>query len=237
MHLDIPTWVVVTYGILTFLTIYLFARSHTRKMKLVFVVLSVWGVVQWTLASSGFYLKTDGMPPRAFLMFAIPILTMVVLFATKRGRQFIDSLSLRALTGLHVVRVPVELFIFYWYIRGWVPELMTFEGVNFDILMGITAPVIAMWAWKKANLNYKVLLIWNLMGLALLLNIVVHAILSLPVEFQQLALDQPNWAVLHFPFNALPAVIVQVVLFSHLAGIRQCWKEMRGNGVGKRGIP
>jgi hypothetical protein len=225
--LNIPIWATVSYGLLTLLTIYLFARSHPEKFRIIFVVMTVWAVIQWVIASSGFYLETTGMPPRPFLMFAIPVLTMIVLFATKRGRVFIDSLSLRALTGLHVVRVPVELFILYWFMNDWVPELMTFEGRNFDILMGITAPVIAMWAWRKPTVRYRGLLIWNIVGLLLLMNIVVHAVLSLPVPFQQLAFDQPNVAVLHFPFNALPSVIVQIVLFSHLVAIRRCLSKNR----------
>jgi hypothetical protein len=35
------------------------------------------------------------------------------------------------------------------------------------------------------------------------------------------AFDQPNIAVLYFPFNWLPSCIVPLVLLSHLAAIRQ----------------
>ncbi|HUQ96495.1 MAG TPA: hypothetical protein VM010_02440, partial [Chitinophagaceae bacterium] len=37
----------------------------------------------------------------------------------------------------------------------------------------------------------------------------------------QLAFDQPDIAVLYFPFVLLPGVVVPVVLLSHLAAIRQ----------------
>jgi hypothetical protein len=57
--------------------------------------------------------------------------------------------------------------------------------------------------------------------LGLLINIVVNAALSAPSVVQQFAFEQPNIAILYFPFNLLPAVIVPLVLFSHLAAIRQ----------------
>jgi hypothetical protein len=59
--------------------------------------------------------------------------------------------------------------------------------------------------------------IWNWICLALLLNIVVRAVLSAPSPIQQFAFDQPNIAILHFPFVFLPGFIVPAVLFCHLA--------------------
>ena len=41
-------------------------------------------------------------------------------------------------------------------------------------------------------------------SLALLVNIVGNAILSAPFQFPQFAFDQPNHAVLYFPFIWLP---------------------------------
>ena len=61
--------------------------------------------------------------------------------------------------------------------------------------------------------------------LATFINIVVNAILSAPFTFQQFAFDQPNVAVLYFPFVWLPCFIVPVVLFSHLVLIRQLLKK------------
>jgi hypothetical protein len=82
-----------------------------------------------------------------------------------------------------------------------VPQLMTFAGRNFDIISGITAPVIYFVCFKGSNVtNKKLLLWWNVMALALLLNIVINALLSAPFPFQQFAFDQPNIAILYFPF-------------------------------------
>ena len=98
---------------------------------------------------------------------------------------------------------------------------MTVEGRNFDVLSGLTAPLIFYFGYIRKRLNKTFLLLWNFSCLALLLNVVVIAVLSAPLPFQKFAFDQPNNAVLYFPFVWLPSFVVPVVLFSHLASIRQ----------------
>jgi len=103
---------------------------------------------------------------------------------------------------------------------------MTFSGRNFDILAGITAPIIYFVCFRDSAIsNRLLLLIWNFISLLLLLNIVINAILSLPFPFQQFAFDQPNIAVLYFPFTWLPSCIVMAVLFSHLIAISRLAKK------------
>jgi len=137
---------------------------------------------------------------------------------------FIDGLPQSTLTFLHIVRIPVELVLYWLFLHQAVPELMTFSGRNFDILAGITAPFVAYYGLQKQLMGRKTLITWNLVALALLFNIVIHAVLSAPFAFQQLAFDQPNIAVLYFPFSWLPGFIVPVVLFAHLVSVRQLLK-------------
>jgi hypothetical protein len=110
--------------------------------------------------------------------------------------------------------------VLHWlYQEGLVPQLMTFESRNFDILSGLTAPLIVWLVFKSGKFERNLLLGWNIVCLGLLINIVTHAILSLPYPMQKLAFEQPNQAVLYFPFVWLPSVIVATVLFCHVVSI------------------
>jgi len=153
------------------------------------------------------------------------ILTIILLFATSKGRQFIDSLPLKNLTYLNIVRIPIEIILLWLFLNKSIPELMTFEGRNFDIIAGITAPIIAYFGIKKNKLNRQTILIWNFICLGLLINIVVNALFSAPSPIQKFAFDQPNIAILNFPFSWLPTFIVPIVLFGHLTSIRQLLKN------------
>jgi len=105
---------------------------------------------------------------------------------------------------------------------------MTFEGRNFDILAGISAPIIAYFGLTKAKLNRQTILIWNFICLGLLINIIVNALFSAPSPIQKFAFNQPNIAILNFPYSWLPTFIVPIVLFGHLTSIRQLMKYKTG---------
>ena len=137
-----------------------------------------------------------------------------------------EKLDLKTLTILHVVRIPVELVLYGLFLEEAIPELMTFSGRNFDILAGITAPFVYYFGYIKRVLSRKFILIWNVLCLALLLNIVLNAILSAPLPFQQFAFEQPNLAILYLPFVWLPAVVVPIVMLSHLIAIKRLSKKM-----------
>ncbi|MEP6948049.1 MAG: hypothetical protein ABI863_02185 [Ginsengibacter sp.] len=181
----------------------------------------LWLIVQTVIGLSGFYTITDTLPPRFLILILPPLLFIIALFVTSKGRKYIDSLDATSLTILHIIRIPVELVLFWLFIHKAVPKLLTFEGRNFDILSGLTAPLIFYFGFIRKQVGKKIILVWNIICLGLLFNIVAIAVLSAPFPFQRLAFDQPNIAVLYFPFIWLPCCVVPLVLLSHLATIRQ----------------
>ncbi len=218
--MDLPIYIYVVFGITVLSAILLFYKA-TNFSKSFLTLMIVWTIFQSILSILGFYKIANTFPPR-FSLLVIPAIILIILkFNTKNGKQFIDSFNLKTLTLFHILRIPVELVLYWLFMNKTVPELMTFEGRNFDILSGLTAPFIYYVSFVKKSLNKNILLLWNFICLALLFNIVLNAILSLPSTFQQFAFDQPNIAILQFPFTLLPSVLVPLVLFAHLASIRQ----------------
>ena len=216
----LPTYISLVFGLTTIVTVWFFYLA-TKNSTTTLVILILWLIVQAVIGLSGFYTVTDTMPPRFLLLVLPPLLFIIGLFVTVKGRQYLDSLDTKFLTILHIIRIPVELVLFWLFINKAVPKLMTFEGRNFDILSGLTAPVIFYFGFIKQQIDKKIILLWNIICLGLLINIVVIAVLSAPFPFQKFAFDQPNIAVLYFPFVWLPCCVVPLVLLSHLATIRQ----------------
>ena len=220
---NLPIYISILFGLITLLTVGLFYKATNRSI-LSLVILLTWLVIQAVIALTDFYTVTDTIPPRFLLLIMPPILFIILLFATKKGKIFIDTLDLKALTLLHIVRVPVEIVLFWLFIYKMIPELMTFEGRNFDVISGISAPLIYYFGFVQKQLSNKIIIIWNVLCLMLLFNIVINAVFSAPFPFQKFAFDQPNIAILYFPFNWLPSCVVPIVLFSHIVVIRQLLK-------------
>ena len=223
---QLPLYIPVVF-IATSLLTWFFLYKSSRLSQRFMIIIAVWLALQAVVSLLNFYKDTQAMPPRLGLAIGIPVLSIIGLFITQRGRTIIDSWDVKWLTWLHVVRVPVELTLYWLFLYKQIPQLMTFEGVNYDILSGITAPVMVLLCLGTPRIRRMPLLIWNFICLALLFNIVIRAILAAPTPFQQLAFDQPNVAVLYFPYIWLPAFIVPAVLLSHLIAIRRL---IRKNG-------
>jgi hypothetical protein len=183
--------------------------------------------LQAAVALSGFYTKTDVMPPRCVLLFWPPVILIGALFCSKPGRNYLDQLDLGFLTVLHSVRMLTAL-VFYWlFLNRAVPQLLTTGVRNPDLLAGLTAPLVYYFGFVRKSISRRIIWVWNLIGLGLLLNLVVNAILSGPFPFQQFAFDQPDIAFLYFPFVWMSCCVVPLLLIAHLAALRQLQRATR----------
>lgn len=225
-----PGWLALFFGLITAITVVFFylavRKANPRKAPLLMGLLLSWLALIGFLASNGFFIAFNAVPPRLVLVVGPAIGLPAALFFVPAGQRFYDAMPLRTLTYLHIIRVPVEIALHQLYLHHQIPEMMTYEGLNFDILSGISAPIIAYFTFQR-KLPTRWLLLWNIVCLGLLLNILSLAILSLPSPFQQLNFDQPNIGVTKFPFIWLPGFVAPFVGLSHLIAIRQLIRQVQ----------
>jgi hypothetical protein len=227
---NLPLYLSISFGLITLFILILInwivqgsnSKSVQRQSIRINMVLGIWLVIQTLFTINHVYTDdTDSIPPKLAILGMIPTIMMILLiFISPSGRRAIDSLPPMRITYLNTIRIPVELILYALFLHKAIPESMTFAGCNLDILAGITAPFVAYYGFKKQKFNSRVILIWNIMSLALLINIIIIALLSAPTPFQQFAFEQPNIAILHFPFSWLPTFIVPIVILGHLISIR-----------------
>lgn len=217
---NVPVFVDWLFGFTTAITAAIFYKaSHNSRFTLGIIV--GWLLLQAIVAYTGFYTVTNSMPPRFVLLVGPPLILIALLFFTRKGRNYLDTLDHKMLILLHTVRIPVEITLYFLFVYEAVPRLMTFEGRNLDILSGLTAPLMYYLVFIRKTGGRKLLIGWNIVCLVLLFNIVINAVLAAPFPFQQFAFDRPNVGVLYFPFVWLPGFIVPLVLLSHLVSLRQ----------------
>ena len=145
---NLPNWIDLTFVVTCILTIILFHYSNGKPKKLTFLII-IWSIIQSVLAYKGFYQITDSIPPR-FGWVLIPTIFLIIYgVMPKQQKWFFEKRDTKISTFLHSVRLPVEIVLFGLFTHKMIPELMTFEGRNYDILMGITAPIIGLLFMKK----------------------------------------------------------------------------------------
>ncbi|WP_422083778.1 hypothetical protein [Ulvibacterium sp.] len=216
---EVSVCTTIGFILTTIATIWLFFKASGNRRVILFIL--IWSSIVGILGFNGFYQKPDALPPRFIFLLGPVLLFVLLLPLTKKGKRFMDNLDLKWLTLLHCIRVPVELVLYFVFLKGLVPDLMTFEGYNFDILSGLSAPILYNLVFVNKKVGLNGLLLWNIVCLGLLLNILTIAVLSAQTPFQKMAFDQPNIGVTYFPLVWLPTVIVPIVFLSHLASIGQ----------------
>lgn len=225
---DLPIYVSATFFaciLSTFAFVY-YAVLHASSPKsnipvIVTTFTAIWLFVISLLTIMGVFQDFESMPPRLILAALIPVTFIITLFLIPSGRAFLAKMPITTLTYIHIIRVPVEIVLWWLFIGGAVSESLTFEGVNYDILSGISAPFAGLFLVGLKSKSKFGAIIWNLLALGLLFNIVSRAVLATPYFFDPLAFDQPNMAVFYFPYVLLPLFIVPAVLFSHLVSLYQ----------------
>src|SRR5215217_379369 len=178
-------------------------------------VLGVSGV----LAARGALSNMGSLPPAVFGVILPATVLTFVLAESRFGERLVRGLSLESLVGFQVFRVAVEVALWALHREGVVPVEMTFEKLNFDMLTGLTAPVMA-WFIHRGRAPRALVWTWNTAGLVLLLTIVAIAVLASPPFARVFEATPRNTVIPTAPFVWLPVVLVQAALFGHLLVLR-----------------
>lgn len=202
-----------------------YAPTATRLTVRMGLGLLFWMGLLWILAQQGFFANFDARPPRIFM---ILIALFGSLFAVTRLRSVgtvLDHTPPSWLVYPQAFRVPMELILWGLFLENIIPVQMTFEGLNFDVLVGLTAPVAAYFCFQRPLWSRTVALGWNVFGLVLLTTIVVVAILSAPTPFRQFMNEPANTMIAGTPFVWLPGFVVPFAYVLHALSLRQLWRQ------------
>jgi hypothetical protein len=195
-----------------------------RRSKELGSALSLWLVVTGILSYAEKLHDFSQKPPRIALVIGLAFIGIYFGSYFQAAAKLIEKPGLSWLIGLQVFRVAVEIFLFLGHRAGFVPVQMTFEGRNWDVLTGLTALPLA-WLVAKNKAPKSLIFAWNTFGLALLLNVMVVAVLSMPTPLRHFHNDPANTFVTYFPYIWLPAYLVQVAWLSHLLIYRSLAKR------------
>jgi hypothetical protein len=192
-------------------------QKFKQRVFLIPILLTIL-VSAWSL--SGIMSDFSKFPFNLMPVLAVPLITAVVITFNSSFNEVLANVPLANIVRLQGFRFFVEILLWMLFIEGVLPEQMSFEGRNFDILAGITAPFIA-WLISRKKISRAGLIIWNLVCLGLLINIVTIAILSTPSPVRIFMEEPSNTIVAYFPVSLLPGLLVPLAYTLHFFSLRQ----------------
>ena len=193
-------------------------------LPLIAAIAIIYLVIPAILAARGLLDRYDPLPAPALVMVAVVTALTLTITLSSPGARIIAGVGLPALVGFQAFRIPVEWLLHRLYQEGVIPVQMTYAARNFDIVTGATAAALAVWLLRGRPPN-GIVLAWNILGLALLANIVTIAVLSTPVPFRQFLDGPPNTLPSLVPYVWLPTFLVQMALAGHVLVFRRLAAE------------
>lgn len=182
------------------------------------------GIVAWLLLTgilslTGFYRNFTAVPPRLMTAVLPVVVLMLWLLYSRKTQALIKVLPQEWIIGVQAFRILVEVELYLLFIHNLMPQIMTFGGRNFDMLVGLTAVPVAL-AVAKKRLGRTGIIIWNWAGIIILGVVVANGMLSVPSVMQQIQTDPPNVAMAYVPFVWLPAYLAPLAMFLHGVSLR-----------------
>jgi hypothetical protein len=209
--------------------------AHPRTLAVsVAAALVVWLGATAALALSGILADWSALPPRWPLLPLTALVTFALLTWTRTFRRLLAEIPPWQPVALQTFRVGVELAFWRLHAEGFAPVQVTFEGRNFDALVGLTAPIVAA-GIAAGWVGPRVTVAWNLLGLALLLNAIGTVAASAPGPLHLDWPGEPLTAIAAWPVVWIPALLAPAAIFLHIVSIRQSLASLAVPGTGKVG--
>jgi hypothetical protein len=185
-------------------------------------LLALWLLFVGALALSGALNAAVGTPPAMMLIPLTGAFCILLLHWSVISPEVLAKTPRHWPVAIQTFRIAVEMLLFGLYLAGRAPVQATFEGRNLDILVGLTAPLVAF-GMLKSTLSSRVALAWNVLGVLILGNTIFTVLTSAPGP---LHLRWPGGAFAEletWPVIWLPSFLVPFAMAAHIFSMRQNW--------------
>ncbi len=181
----------------------------------------------WMAAAAGFALSGVGLRTPVFGSIA-PLMVLNLVLAVALGLSpwggRLASLPIVALIAFQLFRLPLEIVLHQWAEQGTVPVAMSWSGQNYDII----TPIFGLLTLPFARRMPWLVLLFEIVGVVLLLNIARIVIQNTPGSPMWVASDQPPLLLAaHFPTVWIVTVCVFSAIVGHIVIGRWLWRELR----------
>ena len=192
-------------------------RNAFRVRASIFIFL--WLVYISVLSLRGVFIS-GALPPRIPLLLVFPAFAFIAFFfAGGKFKNIISTIPASWPVYFQSFRILVELLLFGMMVAHIVPKEVTFEGYNFDVLIGLSAPVVGWLAFQRKALGRNIVILWNLAGLCTLV-VVSFVFISqayFPAVWHRESILGMGFGL--FPYTYLAGFLMPVAVFMHILSI------------------
>jgi hypothetical protein len=213
----------------TALSVIAIARRYLKRSsaRAVTLVLPLWLGFVGTLSYTGLVADTTLRPlPIGFILLPVALFIALVVVRSKAAGAAALAVPLGLIIGLQSYRVIVELFFDQLWSEGLVPRMLTYHAANFDIVVGLTAPVAA-WLSTRGKSGLRAAWFWNIAGILVLANTIARAAGTAPGPFFAIETEVQNLAIGTFPYTFIAGFFAPLAIALHVLALRAIAVRLR----------
>jgi hypothetical protein len=210
------------------------APSRSQAWLSISVLVLAWyGLARFLAVHDAFRSSpTAKSPALPLAVFAPVIVSLWLIFRSKRLAKIVDATPLSWLVGIQFYRVLGVVFLVLCGM-GQLPWQFALPAGSGDALVGLFAIPIAIAAGRGSGAIAKTVFKWNVLGILDLVVAVAMGFLTSPSPFQLLAFNHPNFLVSRYPLVMIPAFMVPLSFILH--GV--CLWKLRRMAQPSTGMP
>jgi len=195
--------------------------TPSRRPGWAMLVITAWVALLGYLSLAGYFANFRSLPPRILPALLLPLLAGLLFLRSAGPRDPLARTPPQWLIYAQSFRILMELILWALFLQHRAPSIMTFEGRNADILVGLTAIPLGYLCFVRRRWSPRVAFWWNVAGILILLNVVVHAQLSTPSPLRVFVTDPPVTFIAYWPYILLPGFLVPLAWLLHAASLIQ----------------
>jgi len=101
---NLPIWISVFFVMTVIVELIFFHFSNGQPNKLTFIIV-LWSILQFIIASTGFYQDTTAFPPKFALAVGPPFLLLIYGLVSKNKKWILEKRNITLSTFLHTERL------------------------------------------------------------------------------------------------------------------------------------
>jgi hypothetical protein len=195
-------------------------QAQKRIFYATIMVIVLWVILVSILSVNGIISDFSSFPPRLIFFLLPPLFLLIYIVFSGKIDKILQGVPQTWLLYFQSFRIVVEILLWRLYAINVIPVQMTFEGRNFDVFVGILGIVVA-YGCSKGKLSNTFLMLYNIIGLMILANIVIIAVLSMPTPIRYFMNEPANLIVGDFPVIFLPTILVPLAYSFHFFSLRK----------------
>lgn len=199
------------------------AKQKTARWQWLSVALGVvlfgWFFTVVGLGRSGFFAQNPLLAPNMVFGWLVLFEALRRVFSVMIKKVVVDVPMMTWLISIQTYRILGFSFLTL-HAQGLLPALFAFSAGYGDILVGATAPLVAIWYYRQLPYARQIAIMWNVVGVADLVVAIGTGWLSFPRPVQILPTAVSTEILALFPMVIIPLFAVPLSLVLHLFSLK-----------------